>query len=178
MSYIFRDRVTVLFHATFCFESVTCRVWKGHVFYSQRLPCDPILHCYELLTQRSEPHCSKLIPFWGALTSFLIIWDLSEGNIFLCLWTQLWETGCTVLNAVCWHQFELCSAHFSIYLFILHFSKLFCWLLGCNIRENYLSLVTCRKWKWVFQLTIMNSETLKFWLQMLSQPQSKAQKVP
>ena len=119
MSYIFRDRVTVLVHATFCFESVTCRVWKGHVFYSQRLPCDPILHCYELLTQRSEPHCSKLIPFWGALTSFLIIWDLSEGNIFLCLWTQLWETGCTVLNAVCWHQFELCSAHFSIYLFYI-----------------------------------------------------------
>lgn len=152
LNYRFRYKVTALFRATVL-------LWICGFLHTHEKGRPTVSSCHTIpyFTCEQWSACPALCII-SAGSPFLSKESLDPAKCFLHLWTQLWATGCSVPNTVCWRQLELYSAGFFFFFLFSackHFSKPFCWLLGCSIpRKKRKSFVTYKTWKWEFQWAV------------------------
>lgn len=121
-------------------------------------------------------HCVVLC-ILPAGSPFLYGESLDPGKHFLHLWTQLWETGCTVPSTVCWRWFEFYSARFFCFLHGNVSANLSVGFLAAIFLRKSRSFVTCKTWKGKFQWTAGSSAS-KILFAGVFQPPGRAQKMP
>lgn len=104
--------------------------------------------------------------------------SLDPAKCFLHHWMQLWATGCTVPNTVCWRRLALYSA--GVFFSFLHVN------ISANLSSGFLAAVSLKKkkcfvtyktWKWEFQWRV-GSSVSKILFAGVFWPRSRAQKMP
>lgn len=95
-------------------------------------------HTIPYFTCKQWSACAALciIP---AGSPFLSRESLDPAKCFLHLWMQLWATGCTVPNTVCWHRLELYSARVFFFFSFLHVN------ISVNLSVCFLAVVSLGK---------------------------------